>query len=140
MLFAHSNLVIAIATIYRSASAGLKRYFRIFATLVTHYTECLTLGCVAIGIFPVAIAAVYRLLRFPCLAAGGAALGCVSMPYRVVKLLFVSAKSEAMPTIEALDCLVLITHWMTSTPCFSLGFGHPILRGNLRDLPKYAIT
>jgi hypothetical protein len=66
-LSAQSNLVVAIATIYRSTIAGFKGYFSVFATLRALCREHLASGPVAI--VPIAIATVSVLPCFPCLTA-----------------------------------------------------------------------
>ena len=100
------GLIVALAAINRSAFAWLKGYFGLFTTLGTYYGEHSALGSVA-------RISVTRFL--PGLAACGAALGLISIAFRLEELLFLGAESEVSPTIGTLKRLILKTHRMTSS-------------------------
>jgi hypothetical protein len=106
---AQFNLVVALATVYRSALTGLERHFGFLATLSAYYPVHLAPGPVAVAIIPVT-------LCFPGFTAGGAALGLICIALGLEKLLFLSAEGKLGPTFDALELLVLKTHWMTSSP------------------------
>jgi hypothetical protein len=98
-----SDLIVAIATIYRPITARFKRYFGVLTTLGALYREHLTTTTssgVAVG--------------FPCLAAGGTTLRLVGITLSLEKLLFISTKGEGSATIGTSELFVLKTHWMTS--------------------------
>ena len=77
---------------------------------------------VALPTIPIS-AAVSVLLCLPCLAACGAALGLISEALRLEKLLVLNPEGEVRSTIRTLDCLVLISHWMTLLVDTSSEFG-----------------
>ena len=93
---ARSDPVVAIATVHWFVAAGFKGYLSILAALGTCCREHLPLGSVAR-----ATAAIT--LCFSCLAAGGAALGLISIALRMEELLVFSAEGERSTTIGALD-------------------------------------
>ena len=64
-LSTQADLIVAIATIYWSAFAGLERYFGLFATLGAYCGEHLPLGPVAIA----TATATSVTLCLPCFAA-----------------------------------------------------------------------
>jgi hypothetical protein len=107
-LSAHSDFVVAVATIYWSAFAGLERYFGFPATLGAHRWEHLASEPVAVALISVA-------LRLPCLAACRTALGLISIALRGEELLFLSTEYEGGATIGTLKGLVLEAHGMTSS-------------------------
>jgi ABC-type dipeptide/oligopeptide/nickel transport system permease subunit len=102
VLSAQFDLVVAIATIHGSTFAGFERHLGIFAALRAG-------GCEHLPLRPVAIS-----LRFPCLPAGFAALGLVSVASGGEEFLLFGTEGERGSAIGALDFLVLITHRMTS--------------------------
>jgi hypothetical protein len=107
-LSAHFDFIVALATIYRSTFSRLERYFGFLTALGAYCWEHLAPG-------PVAVAIVSVTLCFPGFAACGAALGLVSIAFRLEELLFLSAEGKLGSTIGALECLFLKTHWMTSS-------------------------
>jgi len=107
-LSTQSDLIVAIATIYRSTFAGLERHFGVFATLSAYCGEHLPPR-------PVAVATISVTLCLPCLAAWETALRLVSVALGREEFLFLSAESEGSPTVGALDRFVLKTQRMTSS-------------------------
>ena len=107
-LSAQSDLIVAIATIYRSTFAGLERYFSGLATLGADCGKHLASGTVAVTI-------VSGTFCLPCLAAWLTALGLVSVAFGLEELLFLNSEGEGNPTIGTLELLVLKTHWMPSS-------------------------
>jgi hypothetical protein len=94
-----SDLIVAIATIYRSITTRFKGYFGVPTTLGTLYREHLTTTTssgVAVG--------------FPCLAACGTALWLIGITFSLEKLLFISAKGEVGAAIGTSELFVLKTH------------------------------
>jgi hypothetical protein len=104
-LAARFDLIVALATIYRSIFAGLKGDFGVFAALSAYNREHSPLG-------PVAIA---EALCLPGLPARWAPLGVVGVAFGGEELLLLSAECEIGPTISTLDCLVGVTHLKTSS-------------------------
>ena len=100
-LSARSYLSVTITAVYRSIFAGLEWHFGVFATLGTYCREHLALGPVA---------AISVTLCLPCFAAGGTALGLISIVFRREELLLLSAENEVCSAIRALKCLVYKTH------------------------------
>jgi hypothetical protein len=96
---ASPDFVETLAAIDRSAFAGLKRYFRIFAALGANR-----------GVHLAGPHAATHALGFPCLSAGGAALGLVGVTLGLKELLLRCGKGERSPTIGTLKCLVLKNH------------------------------
>ena len=90
----HSGLVIAIAAIYRPAVARLKRDLCLLAAAGADHGIHLPRRITAAG----AVA-----FRFPCLAAGRAALGIVGKTLGLEELLFLRTEVEGGPAIGALD-------------------------------------
>jgi hypothetical protein len=107
-LSVRSNLVVALATIYRSAFSRLERDFGFLTALGARRREHLTSG-------PVAVAIITVTLGFPGLAAGGTALGLIGVALGLEELLFLGAEGELGSTVGAGELLVLKTHWMTSS-------------------------
>jgi hypothetical protein len=100
---ARFDLVVAITTIDRPALSRLERYLCFFATLSADSREHLAPGW-----------AVPAPLSSPCLAAGGTALGLVSIPFSGEELLVSDAEHESCATIGTLEHLVHVRHQMTS--------------------------
>jgi hypothetical protein len=96
VLSAQFDLVVAIATIYRSTFAGFERHLGIFATLCAS-------GCEHLPLRPVAVA-----LGFPCLPARFASLGLVSVASGGEEFLLFGTEGERGSAIGALDLFVLI--------------------------------
>jgi hypothetical protein len=107
-LLVHSDFIVALATIYRSALTGLERYFGFLTALGAGYREHLASGIVA--------GAASVTLGFPGFTAGGAAFGLVSIALGLEELLLFSTEGEVGSTIGTVELLVLKTHWMTSSP------------------------
>ena len=101
-----SDFAIAIAAVDRSVTAGLERYFGVFATLGTDYGKHLAGSPVA---------AIPEALRLPRLATRWTALGLIGVSSGLKKLLLFCAVDEGFPTIGTLNRLVLKTHWTTSS-------------------------
>ena len=99
--FTHSSLIVALAAIYWSISAGLKWDFGVFTALGADYGEHSSLG-------PVATISVT--LCLPCLAACRTALGLIGIASSLEELLFLGAEGEGSPTIGTLKCLFLKAH------------------------------
>jgi hypothetical protein len=112
---AYPDFVVAITAIHRSTLTGLERYFSVLATIRAHCREHLASRSVTIAIISIAVATVSVLACFPCLAAFGATLGLVSITSRLELFLFLSAEGETSPAVGTVECLVLKTHWMTSS-------------------------
>ena len=102
-LSAWFDLTVAIATINGSTFAGFERHLGIFTALCAGGGEHLPLRPVSIT------------LRFPCLAAGLAALGFVGVASLSEELLLFGTEGEGGSAIGTLDRLILITHRMTSS-------------------------
>jgi hypothetical protein len=114
-----SYFAVAITTVNRFITTGFEGYFSIFAALSTCCREHLALEPVA---------AVSIALCFPCLSAGGAALGLVGITSGLEKLLFFGAEGKVSPTIGALKCFILKWHWITSSLKILVRVpGHPML-------------
>ena len=96
---AWSVFVVALATIYRSAFTGLKRYFGVLPTLGTHRGEHLARP-VAIAASASASASVTLCLS--CLAASWASLGLIGIAFGLEELLLLASESEGSPAIGTL--------------------------------------
>ena len=112
-LYAQPYFAVAITAIHWSALTGLERYFSFLATLRAYCREHLASRPVAI--ITIAVATVSVLACFPCLTAFGAALRLVSIASRLEMFLFLNAKGESSPAVVTFECLILKTHWMTSS-------------------------
>ena len=119
MLSAQLYLAVAIAAVYGSVFARLKRHLGVFAALGAYYGEHLPLG-------PVAVIPVTACL--PCPATRRTALGLIGIAFRSEELLLFSAEGKSSPAISALKWFVLKIHWMTSSLLLlARSFGHPTL-------------
>jgi len=114
-LSTRSYFTVAITAIHWSVFAWLERYFSFLATIGAYCGEHLARGTIAVSAITIAAATVSVPLCFPCLTAFGAAFGLISIAPGLEKLLILNAESELLPTIGTLECLVLKTHWMTSS-------------------------
>jgi len=90
-----SGFTVAVAAIYRSAFAGLKRDFGILSTLGAYRGEHLPLGSVAVATISVAFG-------LPGLATCGTALGLVSKAFGLEEFLFLSGEGKGSPAIGTL--------------------------------------
>jgi hypothetical protein len=100
------NFVVAIAAIDRSAVARFERDLRVFAALRASYFIQLagrgTVAAASIAVVSVAAAsaaAAAKLLSFPCLAAGRAALGLIGVASGCELFLFVRGKGKSSVAI-----------------------------------------
>ena len=112
---ARPYFTVAITAVHRSALTGFKRYFSFLATLGAHCREHLASRGIAAAIITIAVVAVSVLSCFPSLTALGATLGLVGIASRLELFLFLSAKGKSIPAIGTFECLILKTHWMTSS-------------------------
>ena len=113
-----SYFAVAIAAIHWSALTGLEGDSSCLAAISAYSREHFTSGCIAIIAMSIAVAVKSILLCFPCLTAFGATLWLVRVASRLELLLFLNVKGKTFRAIETFECLVLKTHWMTS----SLGY------------------
>ena len=107
-LSSQSDFTVTITAIHWSAFAWFERYFSFLATIGAYRREHLARGSVTVATVSVA-------LWLPCLTAFGTAFGLISITLGLEKLLILNAESELLPTIGTFECLVLKTHWMTSS-------------------------
>jgi len=114
-LSTQSDFTIAIAAVHRFIATRFKGYFGILSAIGACYGKHLARGTIAVSAITIAVATVPVPLCFPCLTAFGAAFGLISIAPGLEKLLILNAESEGSPTIGTLECLVLKTHWMTSS-------------------------
>jgi hypothetical protein len=115
ILSAYSYFTVAIAAIDRSSLTGLEGYGSCFAAIGTNRRVHLPRGRVTGVSISIAVAAVAKALRFPCLTAFGAAFGLVGIASGLELLLFLNAKGKGIIAIGAGEGFVLKTHWMASS-------------------------
>jgi hypothetical protein len=103
---ARSDFAIAVAAVDRFVASRLERYFGALAAFGAHCWEHLTPGPVAVVSVP---------FCFSCLTAFRAAFGLVSIAFGSKELLVLGTEGKSGSALDALERLVLITHWMTSS-------------------------
>jgi hypothetical protein len=92
-----------------------ERYFSSLAAIGAYSGEHLAWGFVTVASISIAIATVSVALRLPCLTAFGAAFGFIGITLGLEKLLILNAESESLSAVGTFECLILKTHWMTSS-------------------------
>jgi len=106
VLSSQSDAAVAVAAVDGSVFAGLERDFGVFAALGAYCLEHLP---------PTSEAAIAAAFGLPGSAAIGTAPGLVLQAARRVEFLLTGGEGEFLPTISALEGLVLKAHWMTSS-------------------------
>jgi hypothetical protein len=114
-LSTRSYFAVTITAIHWSAFAWFERYFSFLATIGAYRREHLARGSVTVATISIAVATVSVLSCFPSLTAFGTAFGLISITLGLEKLLILNAESESIAAIGTFECLVLKTHWMTSS-------------------------
>ena len=97
-------IIVAISTIYRFISPGLKWNFGFLPTLSAFSREQLPLLSWSCSAASVAFC-------LPCLPAGWTPLGLISITFGLVELLLFCRESESGTTIGTLKGFILKRHW-----------------------------
>ena len=115
----HSGLTVAVPAIHWSAFCGFEWNLSRLTANGTSSRKHLALGPGVAS--PVT-------LCFPCLSAGGAALGLIGIALAFEEFLLSGGKGEVSTTVSTLKLFIFDCHWMTSFLYYWLELGQPTLK------------